>query len=369
MIAIPQLSDLAARLREEFRRGDSPWADSHFDALARELFAAQFEFNPVLQRVARVAGKTPERIAHWTEIPTLPTRAFKEFAVTCLPEMHRPREFWSSGTTQRDRSRHFHDAESLHLYECSLVPWFQKHLLPAWGATPEFADVIALTPSPEAAPNSSLVHMFGTVLREFARERDGFFARIDADGAWQLELERLLPRLKTLTTAGRPVLLLGTAFSFVHLTEALEAAGRKLTLPTGSAALETGGYKGRSRELPKAELLRVITRWLGIGARGIVSEYGMSELSSQAYDHVAGDEAPRVFRFPPWCRARVISPETGREVAVGECGLLHLHDLANVWSVMGIQTEDLARRGEDGFELIGRATAAPARGCSLMPTP
>jgi hypothetical protein len=152
-------------------------------------------------------------------------------------------------------------------------------------------------------------------------------------------------------------------------------------LPAGSRVMETGGYKNRSRTMPKKELHALISEHLGIPPENIVCEYGMSELSSQAYDnvtsgmwHVTGDlsasrhssPVTRHFHFPPWARAQIISPETGREVAEGEAGLIRVFDLANVFSVMAIQTEDLAIRRGDGFELIGRAPFTEPRGCSLM---
>jgi len=176
-------------------------------------------------------------------------------------------------------------------------------------------------------------------------------------------------------------MLLGTAFSFVHLLDHLADQNLPFELPAGSRVLETGGYKGRSRSLPKAELHSLITRWLGIPADYIVCEYGMSELSSQAYDHRMSDEwrvtsddrkflrspsAARSFRFPRWARAQIISPETGRQACEGETGLIRVFDLANVYSVMAIQTEDLGIRRASGFELIGRAAVAEPRGCSLM---
>jgi hypothetical protein len=159
--------------------------------------------------------------------------------------------------------------------------------------------------------------------------------------------------------------LLGTAFSFVHLLDHLVESGIRWELPAGSRVLETGGYKGRSRSLPKKELHALIRGRLGIPETHIICEYGMSELSSQAYDRAAGTD-PAVFRFPPWARARIISPETGAEVADGETGLIQVFDLANVSSVMAVQTEDLAIRRGRGFELIGRAELAEPRGCSLM---
>jgi hypothetical protein len=178
-------------------------------------------------------------------------------------------------------------------------------------------------------------------------------------------------------------------------------------LAAGSRALETGGYKRRGRAIPKGELRRMMTRWLGIPESHILGEYGMSELSSQAYDRVLPEgrilaqlplggtnpspwPSPRFagrgncqvawwsqqdaplpetgvgFRFPPWARARIISPETGREAAEGETGMVQVIDLANVRSALAVQTEDLAVRRGEGFELTGRAAGAAARGCSLL---
>ena len=143
--------------------------------------------------------------------------------------------------------------------------------------------------------------------------------------------------------------------------------------------METGGYKNRSRSMPKAELHALITERLGVPRENIICEYGMSELSSQAYD-VTSDKwqvtrnavssvnchlSPSL-SLSPWARVQIISPETGREVADGETGLIRVFDLANVFSVAAIQTEDLGIRRGDGFELIGRAQLAEPRGCSLM---
>jgi hypothetical protein len=175
---------------------------------------------------------------------------------------------------------------------------------------------------------------------------------VDSSGTWQIDFEQVL-----LLQGSGPVVLFGTAFNFVHLLDFVGA--REFRLPAGSMAFETGGYKGRSRTIPKAELHGVLKGRLGIDK--IISEYGMCELSSQGYD--LGDG---VFRFPPWARVQIISPETGREVGEGERGLIRVIDLANVYSVMAIQTEDMGVRRGAGLELIGRAALSEARGCSLM---
>jgi len=136
--------------------------------------------------------------------------------------------------------------------------------------------------------------------------------------------------------------------------------------------METGGYKGRSRTIPKSELHALITEQLGVADSQIISEYGMSELSSQAYDSLGylKSQSPslpvRPFHFPPWARIQIVSPETGDEVRDGESGLVRVFDLANTYSVMAIQTEDLGVRRGNGFDLLGRTASVETRGCSLM---
>jgi hypothetical protein len=213
--------------------------------------------------------------------------------------------------------------------------------------------------------------MFGTVLRTWGAKDSVFVGRVGGAGDWLVDSAAAGEALARGERAGRAVCLVGTAFGFVHLLDSLQARGQRFVLPAGSRVLETGGYKGRSRNVPKADLHGLIGAVLGIAPTQIIGEYGMSELSSQAYDGVArclaggGALRQRVFRFPPWARGIVVSPEDGAEVAEGETGLLRVVDLANVRSVMAIQTEDLAVRRGGGFALVGRAAGAEVRGCSL----
>jgi len=406
-----ELTSFAARLRgfiAETRvpAGRLPGADpanheATFNALAQELFRLQFKHNSAYQRLCIARGLSPENLVHWSQIPCVPAAAFKELEFTCIPPGERVGAFLSSGTTGQSRSRHFHCAESLELYEASLWPWFAGHVLAGWvegscsaaEAPSAGAEAVAinpgirllsLTPPPAMAPNSSLVHMFDTVRHRIdsLRSTGGqgthptssveFVGDVDAGGGWTLDHGRVCEWLQSAVAAGQPVVLMGTAFNFVNLADALAGQGTSVRLPTGSRVMETGGYKGRSRELSKAELHRLIGERLGVPRSEIICEYGMSEISSQAYDGVAGTgkvdaSGERVFAFPPWCRAQIVSPETGSEVAEGETGVIRLFDLANAFSVMALQTEDLAVRRREGFELIGRAVAAEPRGCSLMP--
>jgi hypothetical protein len=222
--------------------------------------------------------------------------------------------------------------------------------------------------------------MFETVRRMSGQPESAFTGNVSADGSWAVDLETTHRRLQLASDTGKHLVLLGTAFSFVHLLDDLVARGLCYELPFGSRVMETGGYKNRSRTLPKTKLHALITKQLGIPAGFIISEYGMSELSSQAYAmpglQLSSDRDLRNtthftpvtghFHFPPWTRVQIISPETGREVAEGEPGLIRVFDLANVFSVAAVQTEDLAIRRGHGFELIGRSQLAAPRGCSLM---
>jgi hypothetical protein len=319
-------TDFAARLRGFIRRHSPetppcdrltpPDSEASFNALALDLVALQYAAVPAYRALCDMRATTPAHVSDWREVPAVPTASFKDLELTSLAPAERTVAFHSSGTTEQRPSRHFHSAESLALYDASLRPWFQAHLLDGIEELVEDGRLgpldkpafLSLTPPPTAAPHSSLVHMIGSVIESFG-SRDSIFAgRIGSDAVWELDMDRLLFALRKSMCANRPVFLLGTAFNFVHLVDHFAGNNIRYRLAEGSRVMETGGYKGRSRSMPKRELHVLITRHLGIQAAGIVTEYGMSELSSQAY------ERDGVLRFPPWARVRIMDPETGGEV-------------------------------------------------------
>jgi hypothetical protein len=352
---------------------DDAWRlEMQCDELALNLFSEQLEKNRALAAWCERTNSLPNFLRSWQQVPPIPISAFKLTELTALPKARRTTVFQSSGTTGQGSSRHFHSKESLELYEASLMAWFRPHLLPEIARTPraiapDDMRILVLTPQPEAEPHSSLVHMFGTIVRELAA-LNCFVGVADAAGGWSVDGAAAARELDSAVRGKNRVMILGTAFSFVHLLDFLRAEKLRFKLAAGSRVLETGGYKGRSRELPKAELHAEITRALGVPDSHIVCEYGMSELGSQAYDRVAGNasRSPRCFHFPPWARFEIVSPENRAPVREGETGMIRVCDLANVWSVMAVQTEDLGTRRGEGFELVGRASASEQRGCSLM---
>jgi hypothetical protein len=367
--SILNLKDFArhlGKLLRESTAAETLATEAEFDRLALALFALQRESVPIYRQFCERRHATVDSIRHWSGIPALPASAFREFEVSSIMPDERTRVFHSSGTTGQAPSRHFHHRPSLSIYESSLLRWFERHF---FGSRPAPMKMIFLTP--EDAPHSSLVHMLKTVRRHCGTPDSVFTGQLHADGSWSLDFERTLAAVREAIGANQPIGMLGTAFSFVQLLDHLQAAGKAFPLPKGSRVMETGGYKGRSREVPKPELRGLITQLLGVREADIVAEYGMSELSSQAYDGVAGETAQpgKLFAFPPWVRTQVISAETGTEVAYGKTGLLRVFDLANIWSVMAVQTEDLAVSHSHGFGLLGRAAQSDPRGCSLMHGP
>jgi len=336
---------------------DAPRDDARFSALALELFAFQFARCEPYRRFCEGRGRTPRSVASWREIPPVPTGAFKELELRSFPAERRLHAFRTSGTSTERRGTLWLD--TLALYEASLLPSFQAHVLPDLAERPVLLRVLA--PSAREAPDSSLSHMFETVLRRLALPGGGFDIR---DG--RLDVDGLLSGLERARDAGTAVALCGTSFAFVHLMDELAARGRRLALPEGSRVMETGGFKGRSRELGRGELHAAFDAVLGVAPERIVNQYGMTELASQFYDSVLRRPGePRRKLAPPWTRVRVVDPASGEDVPPGEPGALVIVDLANTGSVQALQTADLGHELDDGFEVLGREPGAEARGCSV----
>lgn len=335
----------------------TPLPDADFDDLARRVSEHQWERNPVFARFCEARGVRPGSWSSWRTLPPVPARAFRERGLVSRGPAQAV--FRTSGTTGGAAARGEHRVPDLSLYHASLLPNFEAHLLPD-GARPP---MISLIPSPREVPDSSLSHMIGVVETELTRETRYF---VDVDG--RLDERGLRSTLGDAVGAGDPVLVVGTAFAFVHLLDALAARGTRLRLPDGSRVMETGGFKGRSRTVPREELYAAIDGRLGVPPRRIVNEYGMTELLSQFYEPVLTG-GPRLHRPPPWVRTRVLDPATLEPVPAGHEGLLCHFDLANLGSVCCLLTEDLGVEPPEaegrGFRVRGRNPGAEPRGCSL----
>lgn len=327
-----------------------------FETLALKVFVYQYENNSPYRKFCKLQKKTPKNIASWKEIPAMPTEGFKELALRCFSSVHTVKTFKTSGTTTEKKGQHYFD--TMKLYEASIIPPFQKYLMPD---SSEFK-FFFLTSSPDEAPWSSLGHMMGVVNKTFRNSKGKFYIR-----KGQILAEELYEGLKK---SKKPVMILTTAFSLKGFLNYLDSRKLSLKLKPGSRIMETGGFKGRIQEVSKQVLYEECRQKLGIDPKFCISEYGMTELSSQFYDTVLNDLVSGIKREPfkagpAWLRTVVVDSATGKEVKNGEMGILRHFDLANRGSVMAIQTEDLGIKKEEGFELVGRAPQSALRGCSL----
>ena len=329
-----------------------------FEGLALEVFAFQYRRNAPYRRFCDGRGITPDTITAWEQIPPVPTTAFKLVDLSCAPP---EQVFVTSGTSEGPERRGQHGFPWLEVYHCSLLASFSAHLLPD-GVRPR---MLFLAPSPDLLPTSSLSHMLEIVRKAYGGEGSGYYF-----GEAGLDLAGLVQTLREVEAQREPVCLLGTSFAFVHFIDACLDEGCSFRLPDGSRLMDTGGFKGRSREMSRGELVRLYERVFGIPETLCINEYGMTEMGSQFYDNVLRDlvekrSRPRSKAVPPWVRTRVLDPATLEDLPEGEVGLLTHYDLANCGSVMAVETEDLGYGIGEGFEIVGRAPGAETRGCSL----
>jgi hypothetical protein len=352
--SLPQglASDLVEALLVFMAQADS--SEDEFSRLALRLFAHQFQHNAAFQRFCQQRGRTPRTVKGWRDIPAVTINAFKDLTLSCVPPPDCERVFMTSGTTRGSvRGRHYHP--SLAVYDASMTRNFSQRFMQGTGKI----RMGILFPDETLMPNSSLAHYLALAVREFGTPGSDYFL-----GPQGLDSARLGEVLAQVQATGEPFALLGATYSFVHLMDEWQQRGQSFRLPPGSRVLDTGGFKGQSRELPMEEFYAQLSAMLGIDRSQCINMYGMTELSTQFYD--AGNATlPSVKSGPHWIRSRVVDPLSGNEVAFGERGILAHCDLGNFNSVTTILTEDVGVAVAGGFLLLGRAEGTQARGCSL----
>jgi hypothetical protein len=332
---VPKI-DASGRILSWMRDG----REGDFEELAVEMFVRQYRENRAYRNFCEWQGVVAGRVDGWWEIPAVPTDAFKVPAhpLRCFEAGEVRRRFLTSGTTLEVRGCH----------EFAEMAWYEASILGAWRelGLPDFGNPWFIAQSPQDAPQSSLSHMFGTLLRASGAEGRRWLM----DGGGEVDPGALRRETK-------PVALFSTALALLRCGE----RGGGVELPEGSWIFETGGYKGMEVALDPAEFRTRVGRFFGVPESAIFNEYSMTELSSQFY-RIPG---ARDHEGPPWVRVRVVDPETGGWADEGGVGYLEVVDLANVGSVMAVRTQDLAiRRGDSTFTLLGRDPGAVVRGCS-----
>ncbi len=305
------------------------------------LFRFQYAENPVYRNYCQLLRKDPAAIHTLTDIPFLPISLFKSHAVVCgtfTPECC----FESSGTTGNQTSRHF--VKELSLYEKSFLKGFTGQY-----GDPSRYCILALLPAYLERQHSSLVLMADRLIRASGHPRSGFYLH---------NQDELAACLQELEAAQQPTLLLGVTFALLDF-----AAAHPFPLKH-TIVMETGGMKGRRAEMTREAVHEILSRAFHL--QQIHSEYGMTELLSQAYSSGHG-----LFQCPPWMRVLVREEDdpfalsgSGEKIRSGAANII---DLANVYSCAFIATDDAARLHPDGrFEILGRLDHSDIRGCSLL---
>jgi len=309
-----------------------------FDSLAMELFRLHAAHNAVYRSYLLALGVEPQGITGISEVPCLPITLFR--SQRCLLDGLDPTvSFTSSGTTGSVTSTHH-------------VPWpehYERSFLSSFKAVygdPSEWRILALLPSYLERTGSSLVYMAEKLIAATGDALSGFYLH---------DLDRLAETLQQSETEGRKTLLLGVTFALLDLAERFPMPLRRTTI------METGGMKGRRPEIVREELHAILK--LGFQVPSIHSEYGMTELLSQAWS--TGDG---LYRCPPWLRVRLREVnDPFAPVPIGRTGGIDVIDLANIASCPFISTQDLGRMHVDGsFEVLGRFDNSDARGCNLL---
>ncbi|MFH1160155.1 MAG: acyl transferase [bacterium] len=321
--------------------------EEEFNLHALEAFHYQLANNTIYSQFVHALRGNVSGIEHYSRIPFLPIEFFKTsrvYASEKEPELI----FKSSGTTGTDPS--IHAVADPGLYRSALLSGFRYF----YGDPGDYL-ICALVPSPQENPRSSLAYMIDTLIKAGARPGNGFYLN-DPEGLMSV-LTQVKSEQRKVKRQPTIALLIGLTYALLDFAEQ-----HPIQLP-GAVIMETGGMKGRRKELIREELHSILKQAFGVNA--IHSEYGMSELLSQAYSKGDG-----IFQSPPWMKVLIRDPYDPLSwIPNGKTGGISIIDLANRYSCPFIATQDLGKQHPDGsFEVLGRFDYSDMRGCNLMVT-
>ena len=311
---------------------------TEFEDITFQIFKHQFKNNRVYRSFCDLLYKNPSDINRIEDIPFLPIQFFKTHKIVSTTNSLE-QIFTSSGTTGSVTSKHY--VSDLGLYETSFTNGFKQF----YGNISDYT-VLALLPSYLERDGSSLVYMIEYLIKASKKPKSGFYLN---------NLSELKNSLIELDSKGEKVILIGVSYALLDLIE-MHQVNLKNTI-----VMETGGMKGRRKELIRQELHDILKK--GFGVDSIHSEYGMTELLSQAYSKGNG-----IFECPNWMRILTRDTEDALTVQpIGKTGGINVIDLANINSCSFIATQDLGKvYPNNSFEVIGRFDNSDIRGCNLM---
>lgn len=313
--------------------------EPEFNRLALSVFRFQYQNNEVYRSFVNSLNVNIEAINQYSQIPFLPIEFFKTRGVICNGKKDEFIVFTSSSTTSQTPSRHI--VSDISIYEQSFLEGFER----VYGKPSDLV-ILALLPNYLERKGSSLVYMFDKLIKLSNNPTSGFFLE---------DHDKLIQTLQALKRSNTKTLLIGVTYALLDLAE------KGISLNDDFIVMETGGMKGRREELLKEELHQILKQKLGVST--IHSEYGMTELLSQAYSKGEG-----IFECPPWMKILVREIDDPLSyVKENRTGGINVIDLANINSCSFIATQDLGRlKGNGQFEIMGRFDNSDVRGCNLM---
>lgn len=311
--------------------------NTEFETVALQVFRYQFEHVSVYKEFCRLLNKTPDTVTTLKDIPFLPIEFFKSHKILSS-EVSEKVIFSSSGTTGSTTSKHFVSETSL--YEKSFLTAFQLFY-----GQPKDWTILALLPNYLERNDSSLVFMVQSLIEKTENSNSGFYLH---------NLDALIQKLREQEAKAKKTLLIGVSYALLDLIEKQSFKLQHTTI------METGGMKGKRKELVKSALHDLLKK--GFGVSHIHSEYGMTELLSQAYSTCNGR-----FQTPPWMKILTRDTEDALSWVFEKTGGINVIDLANLYSCSFIATQDLGKLYPNGsFEILGRFDTSDIRGCNLM---
>lgn len=315
-------------------------SDESFNETTLEVFHFQYRNNLIYHQFVDLMQINPSSISNWKEIPCIPISFFKTHTVSCFPVDSNTSFFSSSGTTSENTSKHYY--KNIDIYIESLLKGFSHFF-----GDPEQYCFIALLPSYLEQKNASLVFMVNELMKQSLHPDNGFHKTID---------KNLISKLERVDNSGQKIILFGVTYALLDLI-AENTFHLKNTI-----IIETGGMKGRRKEMIREELHNILRK--GFGINNIGSEYGMTEMFSQGYSFKDG-----IFFTPPWLRIKIhdINCPPDNLSLNQSGGGISVIDLANLYSCSFFHTQDIGKQYPDrSFEVLGRFDNSDIRGCNLL---
>lgn len=338
-----------------------------FEPLALEIFAYQYANNSLFREFADAKNATPDTVSKWTDIPAFPTDAFKGNLVASFPFEEAVMGQITSGSTAEVRGKIFRDELGR-----SLVLNANRSMTGHW-LFPDFeagqrCRLLLLTPSPQMAPGMGMAIGMEETRNLFGTQDSAFLLGLSG-----IDVAGLIAALEQAESTGVPVALIGSTSAFVYFFNAARKRGLSYRLPAGSRVCDGGGYRGKFGKMTREDYYGLAESVLGVAPHYCVNTLGMAESATNYFDNslragVTGDTGASRRKVPaPWTRVDTVSTDTLETLPPGEIGLLRHFDVANLPTVLGLQTDNLGVVFEDGsFEIVGRATVMDGK---VVPLP